>query len=55
MKRPERVVLQGRHVKIVPLHAATHAAALITPVMFYLLRKPRRQSVTQTLNNSSPS
>lgn len=28
---------------------------LITPVMFYLLRKPRRQSVTQTLNNSLPS
>lgn len=28
MKRPDRVVLQGRHVKIVPLHAATHAAAL---------------------------
>lgn len=28
MKRPERIVLQGRHVKIVPLHAATHAAAL---------------------------
>ena len=28
MKRPERVVLEGRHVKIVPLDAAAHAAAL---------------------------
>ncbi len=28
MTRPERVVLEGRHVKIVPLHAAAHAEAL---------------------------
>ena len=28
MKRPERVVLEGRHVKIVPLNAAAHSAAL---------------------------
>src|SRR3954470_3038740 len=28
IKRPERVTLQGKHVKIVPLEAATHAAAL---------------------------
>ena len=28
MKRPQRVVLEGRHVKIVPLDAAAHAAAL---------------------------
>ena len=28
MKRPERVVLEGRHVRIVPLDAASHAAAL---------------------------
>lgn len=28
MKRPERMVLEGRHVKIVPLNAAVHAAAL---------------------------
>jgi len=28
VKRPERVVLEGRHVKIVPLDAAAHAAAL---------------------------
>jgi RimJ/RimL family protein N-acetyltransferase len=28
MKRPERVGLEGRHVKIVPLDAAAHAAAL---------------------------
>ena len=28
MKRPERVVLDGRYVKIVPLDAAAHAAAL---------------------------
>ena len=28
MNRPERVVLEGRHVKIVPLDAATHAEAL---------------------------
>ena len=28
MKHPERVVLEGRHVKIVPLDAAAHAAAL---------------------------
>ena len=28
MKRPERVVLEGRHVKIVPVDAAAHAADL---------------------------
>jgi RimJ/RimL family protein N-acetyltransferase len=28
VKRPERVVLQGRHVKIAPLDALAHAAAL---------------------------
>ena len=28
MKRPERVVLEGRHVKIVPLDAAAHTSAL---------------------------
>jgi RimJ/RimL family protein N-acetyltransferase len=28
VKRPERVVLQGRHVKIMPLDAPVHAAAL---------------------------
>lgn len=28
MKRPERVVLQGSHVKIVPLNAAAHGPAL---------------------------
>jgi RimJ/RimL family protein N-acetyltransferase len=30
MRRPERVVLEGRHVKIVPLDAAAHEAALYT-------------------------
>ena len=28
LRRPERVVLEGRHVKIVPLDAAAHAGAL---------------------------
>ena len=28
MKRPDRVILQGRHIKIVPLDAPAHAAAL---------------------------
>src|SRR5215813_2224302 len=28
VRRPERVMLEGRHVNIVPLDAAAHAAAL---------------------------
>ena len=28
LRRPERVVLEGKHVKVVPLDAAAHARAL---------------------------
>lgn len=45
MKRPERVVLEGRHVRIVPLDAASHAAALYAgskdPILWrYLFNGP---------------